>query len=81
MVTIYNDGHIAVQLLELECGAVNVGTIDGRLHGASSEEFLADLPVNKAFMDEMRENDETWQSVQEAIDEGLASRGVTRKPQ
>ena len=79
VVTIYNDGKIAVQLMADKKGNTIVGTINGKLNGATPKQFLKDLPVCKEFMDEMKEDPTCWKMVQDAIIDGLEQRASKEK--
>lgn len=74
IITIYNDGIIAVQLVS-SGNNIQVGTINGELHGSTPEEFMNHLPVNKPFLDEVKQDPESWKMIQEMIKEGLEMRG------
>ena len=85
MIFIYNDGEVAVHLIG-EDG--NVGSIQrvfitkGKvIKQASRKAFLADLPVNEAFMLDIRQDEESWQMIQEAIAAALDGRGIKYTPE
>lgn len=78
-VIIYNDGEIMVEIQEFSDGTTGVGTVSRKLNNISThDEFKIDLPINKQFLDEMKQDSESWQMVQDAIREGLESRGATK---
>ena len=78
-VIVYNDGEIMVEVQALSDGSTGVGTVSRKLNNISTpDEFKVDLPVNQSFLDEVEQDPKSWEIVQDAIKEGLESRGVTK---
>jgi hypothetical protein len=79
LVTIYNDGEVAVQYLgkEARIGSIQRShEINGRtVEQASREKFLADLPVNQEFLDALRDDPESREKIQSDIANALRFRG------
>ncbi len=80
VITVFNDGEVAVQYIDNEGGytvgnILRVHEIDGKtVEQASREEFLADLPINQAFLDDMDCYPGLRKMIQDDIAEALRMR-------